>query len=145
MAGPEEVIRSEFTDSLTRDIRGASFSHAQWTPGFDSTKTPHLQGNLTRAREAGRHLSSTYAPGTITPDTAHEFTHGAAHIQYIYDIPTSMFSYVKPYTGDLHVLLHLKYTQQTQIVDMQLITQFARIQTRTLSLPAGVVLLRPLR
>lgn len=28
LAGPEEVIRSEFTDSLTRDIRRASFSHA---------------------------------------------------------------------------------------------------------------------
>ncbi len=47
LAGPEEVIRSEFTDSLTRDIRGASFSHAQWSPGSDSTKAVCLQGNPT--------------------------------------------------------------------------------------------------
>lgn len=48
LAGPpEEVIQSEFTDSLTRDIRGASFSHARWSPGSDSTKASGVWGNLT--------------------------------------------------------------------------------------------------
>lgn len=83
LAGPEEVIRSEFTDSLTGDIRGASFSHAQWSPGSDSTKASCLQGKSNRAREACKHLSSTNAAGTITPDTACEFTRGGTHTQYI--------------------------------------------------------------
>lgn len=47
LVGPEEVIRNEFTDSLTSDIRGASFSHAPWSPGSDSTKASGLRGSLT--------------------------------------------------------------------------------------------------
>lgn len=81
---------SEFTDSLTRDIRRVSFSHARWSSGSDYTKASGVQGESNRAMEAYKHLPSTNAPGTITPDIAHEFIHGGAHGVHI---ATSMLSY----------------------------------------------------
>lgn len=61
LAGPEAAIWSEFTDFLTRDIRGASFSHARWSPGSDSTKASGLQGNLTGPEK----LANTCHPLTL--------------------------------------------------------------------------------
>lgn len=100
MGCPREVIRCGFTDSLTRDIRGVSFSHARWSPGTDSTKASGLQADLT---EASEHLSSA---DTTAPDTAHDFTGSGAHKEDLHAMPTSMClfpPFLEPYASDLHV------------------------------------------
>lgn len=113
LAGPEEVIQREFTDSLTGDIKGRSFSHARPSPGSDSCTASGVRGNTSGpGGQACEHLSCSSASGTATPDTAREFTHGGTRTRHIRHTDRPPRPDAEPNTADVHIWRRSKYPQQ---------------------------------
>lgn len=144
LAGPEEVIRSEFTDSLTGDIREASFSHARWSPGSDSTKASGLQGNLTGPERPANTCHPPKRSGHNNiwhclwihmwnrTDTAHVWrTKPACFPMWSRVLLIYMYVALKIHTTDMH--------DETHAINHTI------AHTHTSLQPAGGVLLRPPR